>query len=389
MAIRIALELFSRELNLAAVSPFQLERSPRGPVVFSVLGPWTKAFLGGFERIESTLIGIEQESVTFDFSGCTRIDSAGAVALIRLRGALEANRCPVDFRGIQPDHEKLLSFYARHFRRKPFEVLSTLSRGRRIVQASGEILFGAASFFSFLGETVSRAAKLVLTPWRFRWTALVRHIHVSAIQALPIVMMLSFLIGLVVAYQSAGYLSKVSGDVFVVDLSVMSVFRELSPMITAILMAARSASSFTAEIGTMKITEEIDAMKTMGFDPITFLVLPRIAALVLAMPLLIFAADFAGMAGTMIVAYFHLGIGFHEFIERMFQEVSVNELYVGLGKSPVYGAIVATVGCYRGFQVSGSTESIGAYTTKSAVSAIFWVIICDALIAVALTRLGI
>jgi phospholipid/cholesterol/gamma-HCH transport system permease protein len=195
--------------------------------------------------------------------------------------------------------------------------------------------------------------------------------------------------GLVVAYQSSSYLVKVGADILIVDLSVMSVFRELSPIIAAILVAARSASSFTAEIGMMKITEEIDAMKTMGFDPNIFLVLPRVFAIIFMMPFIVFIADMAGMIGALIVAKFHLGISFIEFIDRVYLEVSINELYVGLFKSPIYGSIVAIVGCYYGFMVEKSTQSIGIMTTKSVVNALFWVIICDACIAILLTKLGI
>ena len=357
--------------------------------VFSVSGSWTKSHLADSHIIETMLRSITHNRIAFDFSECTSIDSAGAIELIRLKRILESNHCTVTFDEIRPEHMKLLSFYEKHFHLKAPAVPIDYSLVRTIHDSIISFVSGMTYFFSFLGEISSNAAKLIFFPWKFRWIATVKHIHVSAIQMLPIVMLLSFLIGLVVAYQSSGYLTKVGGDIFIIDLSVMSVFRELSPMITAILMAARSASSFTAEIGTMKITEEIDAMKTMGFDPVVFLVLPRILALILAMPLLIFAADMAGMAGTMTVSYFHLGIGLNEFIDRMYQEISINEFYVGLGKSPIYGAIVAFVGCYWGFQVRGSTESIGAFTTKSAVSSIFWVIICDALIAVALTRLGI
>lgn len=368
---------------------YHLYKSESGSTVFSLNGAWTQQTLSNASDIERHLSSLSECDIQIDFSDCESIDSAGSIEILRLKELLLSRGCTVALSGIHPSHARLLQLYTIHFCFKSPPKASVINPLSHTVQWFVEYFTALASFLSFIGEMCFNALKMTMMPWKFRWTAMVRHIHVSAIQALPIVMILSFLIGLVVAYQSSGYLTKVGGDVFIVDLSVMSVFRELSPMITAILMAARSASSFTAEIGTMKITEEIDAMKTMGFNPIVFLVLPRVLALVLAMPLLIFAADIAGTAGAMIVSVFHLGMSPHEFIDRLYEEISVNELYVGLGKSPVYGAVVAIVGCYRGFQVQGSTESIGAYTTKSAVSAIFWVIICDAFIAVALTKLGI
>lgn len=364
--------------------------SPLEPITtVMILSKWTKETLSELDRIEREILTIVSKSIIFDFSNCTEIDSAGAVALVRLKRELYANGSETDFLHLRSEDEQLLAFYERNFRPKPEKIEKKVhffeAIGFRII----DTFKGIGDFFSFMGEGVIATLKAVGKPWEFRFTALIKHIDSTAIQAIPIIMVLSFLIGLVVAYQSSGYLNKVGGEIFVVDLSVMSVFRELSPMIAAILIAARSASAFTAEIGTMKVSEEIDAMRTMGLDPFLFLVLPRVFALILMMPLIIFAADIAGMFGALIVAHLHLGISVEEFIDRMYLEISINELYVGLGKSPIYGGIIAIVGCYRGFQVSGSSDSIGALTTKSVVSAIFWVIICDACIAVALTKLGI
>lgn len=361
----------------------------KGTAAVMIHSEWTKESLSKNRRIDHEILRIASSSVVFDFSECTRIDSAGAVEIVRLKNTLMGNGCRVEWDKLDDDDRKLLFFCEKNFThippvRKPKNhVIENFGRG------TIGFFEGIGDFFTFLGESVVSVAKVAVRPWSFRFTSFIKHVDVAAIRAMPIIMILSFLIGLVVAYQSAGYLSKVGGEIFVVDLSVMSVFRELSPMIAAILIAARSASSFTAEIGTMKITEEIDAMRTMGLDPFLFLVLPRVFALIVMMPLIIFAADIAGVMGTLVVANLHLGISVNEFIDRLYFEISINELYVGLGKSPIYGGIIAIVGCYHGFKVSGSTDSIGALTTKSVVSAIFWVIICDACIAVALTKLGI
>ncbi len=354
-----------------------------------IMSEWTKESLSRNCTLEKEILNLSMSSLTFDFSGCTRIDSAGAVEIIRLKMGMDKRGCRVNFTNLTPDNHQLLAFYEKNFASKP----PLRKMPPHLIESFGKWIIdtaeGIGNFLSFVGEGAAATLKVMIKPWNFRFTSFAKHVDVAAIRAIPIIMMLSFLIGLVVAYQSAGYLNKIGGDIFVVDLSVMSVFRELSPMIAAILIAARSASAFTAEIGTMKITEEIDAMRTMGLDPSLFLVLPRVFALILMMPIIIFAADIAGMMGALIVANLHLGISVNEFIDRMYLEISINELYVGLGKSPIYGGIIAIVGCYHGFQVSGSTQSIGALTTKSVVSAIFWVIICDACIAIALTKLGI
>lgn len=359
-----------------------------GSTIF-ITDNWTKESLAYTTIIEKDILNLFEQNIIFDFTNCMDIDSAGAVEIIRIINKLTQDGCTVSLLNAQEDHVKLLNFYEKNFHEKPIIARNKHSSVERIGSWVITKFQGVGEFLSFVGEMIFAIVKIMFAPWKFRFTAFIKHVDTSAIGALPIIMILSFLIGLVVAYQSAGYLTKVGGDIFIVDLSVMSVFRELSPMITAILIAARSASSFTAEIGTMKITEEIDAMRTMGFDPFVFLVMPRVFALILTMPFLIFAADMAGMLGALVVSKFQLGISVNEFVERMYQEISINEFYVGLGKSPVYGAIVAIVGCYRGFQVAGSTDSIGKYTTMSVVSAIFWVIICDACIAVALTKLGI
>lgn len=350
---------------------------------------WTKESLSNANTIEKEFLNLVDKTIIFDFINCLTIDSAGAVEILWIKNHLIKDGCKVTYVNIDENHSKLLSFYEKNLQDKPQfskkEYLFIERIGKWIIEG----FQGVGDFLSFVGEMLFALLKLIISPWNFRFTAFIKHVDTSAIQAIGIITILSFLIGLVVAYQSAGYLAKVGADIFIVDISVMSVFRELSPIITAILITARSASSFTAEIGTMKITEEIDAMRTMGLDPFIFLVIPRVFALIITMPFLVFIADMAGMAGAYLVSHFQLGISLNDFIDRIYLEISVNELYVGLGKSPIYGAIIGVVGCYRGFQATGSTDSIGKLTTKSVVSALFWVIICDAIIAIALTKLGI
>ena len=355
----------------------------------AIRGDWDKTTLSNFKNIERSLLPLKEKTVLFDFSGCNTLDSAGAIAIVRLKHHLLHHHCTLSYTHLGEKEERLLALYEKNFHEKPPLLVPPYRPIERLGRWIVEKIAGIGNFLAFVGEMVFTMIKLLFAPWNFRFTAFVKQSDTSIVRAIPIVMILSFLIGIVIAYQSAQYLVHIGGDIFIVDLSVMSIFRELSPMISAILIAARSASSYTAEIGTMKMTEELDAMRTMGFDPFVFLVIPRVFALVLMMPVVIFAADMAGMVGALVVANFHLGISVPEFLDRMYLEVSINEWYVGLGKSPIYGAIIAIVGCYWGFQVSGNTQSIGEFTTKSVVSAIFWVIICDAIIAIALTKLGL
>ena len=201
--------------------------------------------------------------------------------------------------------------------------------------------------------------------------------------------MTAFLVGVVIAYQGAVQLEKFGANIFVVEMISITMFREIAPLVTAIVIAGRSASSYTAEIGAMKITEEIDAMRTMNFEPIIFLTIPRIFALCISLPLLVFFADIVGVMGGMVIAYTSLDITYVEFINRLQNEVPVKHLLLGVFKALFFGFFIAIIGCFRGFQVENNTTSIGKYTTISVVNAIFVVILLDAVFSVIFTQMGI
>jgi phospholipid/cholesterol/gamma-HCH transport system permease protein len=371
------------------VANIEIKKQSKTGVELIIRDEWTKGTLQNALSIEKTITHIHEQSVVFDFVDTVALDSAGIVEVIRISNLLLQRGCTITFVNMNSDAKRLLIFYRNNFIKK----IKIKKRRLRLLEDVGryfaDFIGGVVDFLSFLGETSLSIFLLVLFPLRFRYKALIKHIDHSGTRALPIITLTSFLVGLVIAYQGSGQLVKFGANIFIVDMSCMSVFRELAPMITAIVVAGRSASSYTAEIGTMKITEEVDAMRTMGFDPFVFLVIPRLVALIICMPLVIFAADIIGVFGAMLVAKFNLGISFSEFIARMQAEVPIKHLFVGLAKAPMYGIIISIIGCYRGFQVSGSTDSIGNYTTKSVVDAIFWIIVSNALIAIMLTEMGI
>jgi phospholipid/cholesterol/gamma-HCH transport system permease protein len=228
-----------------------------------------------------------------------------------------------------------------------------------------------------------------VNPKDIRFKETVYHIHQSGFNALVIIGMTSFLVGMVISYQGSVQLAKFGADIFIVDTVAISITRELGPMITAIVIAGRSGSAYTAEIGAMKITEEIAAMRTMGFDPYTFLVLPRVFALMVALPLLIFFADIIGILGGMVASKMQLGISMTQFADRVYEVLEVKHYLLGMMKGPVFAFLIASVGCFRGFQVSYNTESVGLHTTKSVVNGIFLVIAFDALFSVIFTELGL
>ena len=328
-----------------------------------------------------------------DCADVKSLDFAGALLIVELIAYFTQKGCSVSVQGMSEEHQKIMLFARKNLRQKPKQIENTefflitfINKiGKSIVDTFGGFFF----FISFFGETLTQSFRLLFTPWQFRYKATLAHIEKSGAGALPIVGLTSFLVGLVIAYQGADQLAKFGANIFIVDMVSISVFRELAPLITAIVIAGRSASAYTAEIGTMKITEEIDALKSMGFDPIVFLVLPRVFALVISMPLIVFFADIVGVFGGMIVADGSLGISYREFIVRARDVVEMKHILIGLIKAPFFGLLIALIGCFRGFQVTGSTESIGRYTTISVVNAIFWVIACNALISVLLTEVGI
>ena len=245
------------------------------------------------------------------------------------------------------------------------------------------------AMLAFLGENFLALAGWATHPPRIRWRPILFNLRSAGFDALPIVGLLSFLLGIVVAYQGADQLKQYGANIFVADLVGLSMLREFAPLMTAIIIAGRSGSAYAAQIGTMAVTQEIDAMRTIGIAPLEMLVLPKLIALVIALPLLTVFADVAGVFGGMLMAQAQLGVGFAEFLDRFAQAVSVTSYLVGLGKAPVFAAIIAMVGCFQGFQTRGGADSVGQHTTRAVVQAIFWVIVADALFSVAFSVLGL
>jgi phospholipid/cholesterol/gamma-HCH transport system permease protein len=249
------------------------------------------------------------------------------------------------------------------------------------------LLQHAGAPLRFLGETALATATSLRQPRRIRWRPVAFNLQSAGLNALPIVGLLAFLLGVVVAYQGANQLRTFGANIFVADLVGLSMLREFAPMITAIIVAGRSGSAYAAQIGTMVVTEEIDALRTLGIEPQELLVLPKLLALVLALPLLTVFADGTGVLGGMLMAKLSLGVGYTEFMERLVKAVSVTDYLIGVGKAAVFAAIIVLVGCYQGFRTRGGADSVGRQTTRSVVQSIFLVIVADALFSVAFSAL--
>jgi len=262
----------------------------------------------------------------------------------------------------------------------------------RVPSAVGDKVYATRSgiygVVGFLGQILLGGASLLRHPSRFPIRALVHQMELVGVTALPIIGLMSFLIGIVIAQQGSVQLEQFGAESLTVNLVGRITLRELGVLMTAIMVAGRSGSAFAAQIGTMKLTEEIDAMRTIGISPIEVLVIPRILAATFMMVLLGFYASAAAIIGGAVVGELTLGIPFWTFLSRIQEVVPAHDLWVGMIKAPVFGLIVALAGCYHGLQVRGNSEEVGARTTMAVVSAIFAVIVIDAFFAVFFTEIG-
>lgn len=313
-----------------------------------------------------------------DLAAVTRLDTAGAWLLVSSgRPILNATDAQAQLlatvRDALPPDVKAPHQKVHHQTTGPLVSVGMAVGARFAAVAQG---------LGFMGIVVARLAGLLVRPWRLRFTAVIHHMEQVGLNAVPIVALMGFLIGVVLAFQGAAQLRQFGAEVFVVDLIAVSILRELGVLLTAIIVAGRSASAFTAAIGSMKMREEIDAIRVLGLDPIELLVLPRLLALVIVLPILGFVADVSGLFGGGLMVWTELGISPSQFRTRLLADVGVAQVLVGLSKTPVFAAIIALVGCYHGLQVKGDAESLGMRTSRSVVTAIFLVIVTDSLFSV-------
>jgi phospholipid/cholesterol/gamma-HCH transport system permease protein len=353
------------------------------------LNRWVSPNLEVIEKEFSQFQFDSLKSVVMDLSSIVECDLNAAVLIHLLRRQLESRGVSVRLVLVPDRISKLLAITA--FDPTIFE--SSQKRNNLFFEGIGRsfyrIFLDIKAYFYFIGQLTSTCFYTLRHPFSLRLKELSFSIQEHAINALPIVLMTSLLIGLVIAYQSALQIRQYGADIFIVDMLVISITRELAPLITAIVIAGRSGSAYTAHLGAMKITEEIDVMRTMGFDPFRFLVLPNILALMIALPMMIFLADIVGVVGGMLAARAELNITAMEFMRRLTDIFELKHLFVGLIKGPFFAFIIASIGTMQGMNVINSTQSIGKKTTASVVAAIFMVIMCDALFSIVFLELGI
>ena len=361
-------------------------------LIVSLGGPWVTKHIG---RKQARLAEIDARGATrarIDAGGLAALDTAGAWLIHRAAKRLTEQGIAVEFQGMDAAATSLIETARRFdipYPPEPQPGNAVLALVARVGRATIEICGQAVRLVNYLGLTVVVLSRLLAQPWRIRGTALVSHMEQSGLNALPIVGLISFLIGVVLAYQGADQLAKFGAQIFTANLVAVGVLREMGILLTAIIVAGRSGSAFTAQIGTMNVNEEIDAMRTMGLDPMEVLVLPRVVALVIVLPLLTFYADIMGLLGGAVMATATLDISFFQFARQINNSDPLGSFWAGMIKAPVFAFIIATVGTFEGFNVTRSAESVGRQTTRAVVEAIFLVIVLDALFSILFSVVGI
>lgn len=345
-------------------------------------GNWLVASAAELDRHLGALELPRGRRITLDLSGVERLDTAGAWLLLRTEHNLEARGNTVALANVPASFEPLIEQVRTRGTAAPLPDPipphhTLLGFVARIGEISIDLSRRAMSILGFGGLVAEAMATLLRHPGRLRITATIVQMEQAGVNSLPIVGLLSFLIGVVFAYQGADQLRRFGAEIYTVNLLGIAILRELGVLLTAIIIAGRSGSAFTAQIGTMQVNQEIDALRTLGLDPVEVLVVPRVLGLVVTLPLLALYADIMGLLGGALMSFATLGISIPAFMEQLRGAITEWTLWIGIIKAPFFAAIIALVGCYEGFNVAGSADSVGRLTTQSVVEAIFLVIVAD------------
>ncbi len=331
--------------------------------------------------------------VVIALDAVTRLDTAGAWLIHRTERALAEADVDVRIEGLDPGRRQLLDKIAEACAAAelpPAPRTSWLADQLATVgRATLDVLDEVWELLAFFGALTATLAGTLARPWRLRMTSFSAHVIRAGLEAMPIVGLMSFLVGVVLAFQGASQLRQFGAEIFTVDLLALSILREIGVLMTAIIVAGRSGSAFTAQIGTMVVNEEVDAMRTLGLDPMEVLVVPRVLALMVALPLLAFFADVMGLLGGGLLTVFVLDIAPSQFLQQLRSTTDGTQLFAGLVKAPIFAFVIAMVGCRNGLRVEGDAASVGRLTTQAVVTSIFLVIVIDAGFSIAFNAVGI
>ncbi|WP_298186184.1 ABC transporter permease [uncultured Pseudomonas sp.] len=374
------------------ITPLESNNSD-APYGLRIGGDWT---LAHYARLEAEVLQQRDtlgSTASVDLQELGALDTAGAALLVELLGSQRLAELAHNAPGLASERRALLQAVGN-----AIVDAGDVVPGRRIAawreffgqigQALEELWLQSVALLGFIGMTLAAMAAITLRPNRWRITSLVAHLQQSGLNAVPIVALLTFLVGAVVAFLGATVLADFGASIYTVDLVAFSFLREFGVLLTAILMAGRTASAFTAQIGSMKANEEIDAIRTLGLNPLELLVLPRVFALLIALPILTFIAMLSGILGGAVVCALSLDISPAMYLAMLQENIALKHFLVGMAKAPLFAFLIAVIGCLEGFKVTGSAQSVGERTTSSVVQSIFVVIVLDALAALFLMEMG-
>jgi phospholipid/cholesterol/gamma-HCH transport system permease protein len=370
-----------------------LERITRGNALsLCATGSWTAGFAPRLERLvaEAEKLASARASISIDVSQVVKLDTFGAWLIERLRRSLTQGDMEPKIAGLSVNYASLVE-EVRRVKATPTAETTTVSIfgmlgqiGRSVAGVSETVL----GLIEMLGAVLVATGRVLLHPRSFRLTSTVHHLEQVCWRAVPIIVLITFLIGCIISQQGIFHFRRFGADIFVVDMLGVLVLREIGVLLVAIMVAGRSGSAYTAELGSMKMREEIDALRTMGFDPIEVLILPRMLALVIALPILAFLGAMSALYGGGLVAWLYGGVDPEAFLLRLRDAISIDHFTVGIVKAPVMAAVIGIVACVEGLAVQGSAESLGQHTTASVVKGIFFVIVMDGVFAIFFASIG-
>jgi phospholipid/cholesterol/gamma-HCH transport system permease protein len=370
-----------------------LSGQAKGQVLeLAATGSWTAEHANLLEKLLADAVPPPgARAVTLDITAIGEIDTIGAWLIERNLRLWRSDGRDAQILGISDRNRGLFAEVHdvnRHTPEAPERRNGFLAFAERTGRTAGGFFNDILLFLGMFGAVSSALLRVLIHPRSFRFTSTVYHLYRIGWQAVPIIILITFLMGAIIAQQGFFHFRRFGADAYVVDLVGILVLREIGVLIVAIMVAGRSGSAYTAEIGTMKMREEIDALRTMGFDPVEVLILPRVLAIVIALPILTFIGSIAALYGGGLVAWFYGGMSPAIFIERLHEAISLTHFKVGILKSPFMALVIGIVACTAGLQVKGSAESLGLQTTGSVVKTIFLVIVLDGLFAVFFASIG-
>jgi len=371
-------------MNSQKAYTIHVQEERAGEVLLSLSGRIDVGSLDLFTSETDALMNqMTPSKLLVDLSKVEYLDSAGALGLLQLEDRAKARSIPFQFDNVTEEAKRIMGLINREaLSMKPLVSEKKSNVIEQIGEGSLKIFNDFVSIITFFGDLLIALGRSFFHPWAVRWEDVLFYMKRAGVEGLPIVGLISFLLGLIIAFMSSLQLKQVGANIYVASLVGVAMVSELGPIMTAIIVAGRSGSAFAAEIGTMKVNEEVDALVTMGFDPTHFLAVPKVLAAMVAVPILTLYSDFFGIGGGLVVGVLGLDLTVYTYVRETMSVISVTSIFKGLLKSVVFAVLIAGIGCQRGFQVRGGAQAVGSATTSAVVAGIFLIVVMDSAFAI-------